>query len=64
MSTQSISVSFYLPVQIALLVLFYGNILPTLPIWLVWAPSLIIVGLLVIAAVILLVALIAAFFSN
>jgi len=39
MSTSSVTISFWLPVQAALLVLFYGNILPTLPLWLVWLPT-------------------------
>jgi hypothetical protein len=56
---QTVSVSFYLPVQIALLVLFYGNIMPTLPMWLVWLPTLLLLGVIVIAVV-----LIIAFFSN
>lgn len=46
MSTQSISISFWLPTQVALLVLFYGGFAPSLPWWVVWLPSLIILAAL------------------
>lgn len=42
MSKQSVSISFFLPTQVALLVLYYGNILPTLPLWVVWLPCIIV----------------------
>lgn len=52
MSNQSVSISFYLPVQVALLVLFYGNIIPTLPWWLVWLPTILVGAVVVIFLII------------
>ena len=53
MSKTNVSIGFWLPTQAALLVLFYGGIMPNLPWWVVWLPSLIVLGLLGIALVIL-----------
>jgi hypothetical protein len=56
----NISISFYLPVQVALLVLFYGGIMPTLPLWLVFLPSILLGVVWLICLVILIVAAIVA----
>ena len=58
-STSNVSISFYLPVQVALLILFYGNILPTLPLWLVFLPTLIVLGALGVVIIVVIVAAIA-----
>ena len=52
MSKQNITIGFWLPTQVALLILYYGGIYPTLPWWLVWFPSLIVLGLIAITVVI------------
>ena len=52
MSKQNITIGFWLPTQVALLILYYGGICPTLPWWLVWFPSLIVLGLIAITVVI------------
>lgn len=41
-----ILISFFLPVQIILLVLFYGNILPMLPLWVVWSPCILVLAII------------------
>ena len=45
-------------IQIALWVLYYGNFITTLPWWVVWAPCLLVAGVLVVIAVMLAVAVI------
>ena len=52
MEKQNITIGFWLPTQVALLILYYGGICPTLPWWLVWFPSLIVLGLIAITVVI------------
>lgn len=59
--TSKISISFWLPTQIALLVIYYGNIVPGLPMWLVWLPTLIFGVLFCGLIVILLISLIIAY---
>jgi hypothetical protein len=39
--------------QIALLVLYYGNIMPTLPLWVVWFPALCFLAVLTFVAILL-----------
>jgi hypothetical protein len=39
--------SVFVVAQIALLVLYYGGILPSLPLWLVWLPALLYAGALI-----------------
>jgi len=64
MSKTNVSIGFWLPTQATLLVLFYGGIMPNLPWWVVWLPTLIILGFLAIAVVIvILVAAIAMLFG-
>ena len=54
------SIGFWLPTQAVLLVLFYGGIMPNLPWWVVWLPSLIALGILAIAVIIIILVVIAA----
>jgi hypothetical protein len=58
MSKTEVTISFWLPTQIVLLVLFYGGIMPNLPLWLVWLPSLLVIAFFVVIAVIIIVAVI------
>jgi hypothetical protein len=44
--------------QIALLVLYYGNVYPSLPWWVVWFPTLLLGVVIVIALVIFIIALV------
>jgi hypothetical protein len=60
MEKQNITIGFWLPTQVALLILYYGGICPTLPWWLVWFPSLLVLGLLAIFFVIMIIITIAA----
>ena len=53
MSKTNITIGFWLPTQVILLVLYYGGILPSLPWWIVWFPSLIIIGFIALAVVIM-----------
>jgi len=54
----------WLIVQVALLVLYYGGVYPSLPWWVVWFPSLLVVAVLVLIAVLLAITtIIAAVFS-
>jgi hypothetical protein len=46
-------------IQIVLLVLYYGNILPMLPLWVVWAPAILYIALLAIVLVCGFIALLA-----
>ncbi len=62
-STSNVSISFYLPVQIALLVLFYGGIMPTLPLWLVFLPTLVLLGTIGIVIIVVAIAAILAAIS-
>jgi hypothetical protein len=52
MST-NISIGLWLPTQAALLVLFYGGFIPTLPWWVVWLPSICLIAWIVIALIIM-----------
>lgn len=67
MSKTNITIGFWIPTQVLLLVLYYGGILPSLPWWVVWFPSLIVLGLLAVwvmfIVIILLIALIATMFG-
>lgn len=58
MSKTNITIGFWLPTQAALLVLFYGGILPNLPWWVVWLPSLLVIASIVIILVIVVVAIV------
>lgn len=59
-STQSVSISFYLPVQVGLLILYYGGIVTTMPWWLVWLPSLLVLGAIGVIIIIAIIAFIMA----
>jgi len=58
MSKVNFSIGLWLPAQVILLVLYYGNIVPTLPWWVVWFPSLLAIAGLVIFIVIALLILV------
>lgn len=64
MSKTNISIGLWLPTQVALLVLFYGGILPALPWWVVWLPSLLVIAFIVVALIILLIVLVLAKMSR
>jgi len=55
MSNSNITIGFWLPTQVIMLVLYYGNILPSLPWWIVWFPSLIAIGGFVIVMALLII---------
>lgn len=48
-----IEVSWYLPTQVILLVIHYGNIVEGLPNWVLWFPSLIFAGIIILSLLIL-----------
>jgi len=60
MSGTNITIGFWLPTQVLLLVLYYGGILPSLPWWIVWFPSLIVAGIFAIAVILMVIMILAA----
>ncbi|MFA5760337.1 MAG: hypothetical protein WC877_01090 [Dehalococcoidales bacterium] len=63
-NAQTVSISFWLPVQVALLVLYYGNIVPNLPWWLVWLPSLALLLVIFVVMIIVAIVLLVAWWGN
>jgi len=58
MSEVHIGGGFWLITQVALLILYYGNIVPSLPWWVVWFPSLLILGVIGIIVIVMIAVII------